>query len=78
MHHAIARCEDHGVQAFPDEPQHLKSPLSIRFAGVLPDQRSGPFHLLDELKRQTSTRDVGDVFGRIKSNAYHFIVCTLN
>jgi hypothetical protein len=61
MHFAVARREDHGVQALPDEPQHLKSPLSIRFAGVFLHQRSGPFHLLDELKRQTTARYVGGV-----------------
>jgi hypothetical protein len=78
MHFALARREYKGVQALPDEPQHLKSPLSISFAGVLLHQRSGPFHLLDEFKRQTADRYIGGVFGWIKFNVSHFIVCTLN
>jgi len=78
MHLAFARREDHGVQAFPNLPQQLKSPLSIRFAGVLLHQRSGPLHQLDELKRQTTARYVGGVFGWIETNVCHFIVCTLN
>lgn len=78
MHPAFARREYNGVQPPPDEPQHLKSPLSIGLAGVFLHQRMGPVKLLDKLKRQTSDRYVGGVFGRIESNLHHFIVCTLN
>jgi len=78
MHFAFARRKYNGVQPPPNEPQHLKSPLSVGFAGVFLHQRMGPVKLLDKLKRQTTACHIGGIFGWIESNLHHFIVCTLN